>query len=182
MGVHCRDPRGAAMGAAAAMRCGVCGDELAAGVIACSTCETPHHLSCWEFVGHCSVYGCEEVRGVTLASRTASPTATPSRPRGDALVPVPPPKLPAKTQEPVSSLVRSRDDDAQEAQLVVFNNIMLNYFEAEGPETPRAPKTSNAAILFMVLGILAFWVDWRGAVVLLLLSALFNWVSELGQG
>jgi len=27
------------------------------GVI-CVVCKTPHHRDCWEFVGSCSIYGC----------------------------------------------------------------------------------------------------------------------------
>ncbi|MBI3073651.1 MAG: hypothetical protein HYY84_16185 [Deltaproteobacteria bacterium] len=182
MGAHCRESGVAGADAATALRCGVCGDELAAGVIACATCETLHHLSCWEFVGHCSVYGCDEFRGVTLASRTASPSATPSRPNGGALVPVAAPRLPAKSKEPVTSLVPSDNEAEKAVHLAVFNNIMLNYVATAETITPRAPKTSNVASFFALLGILAFWVDWRGAVVLLLLSAFINWISELGEG
>ena len=38
--------------------CKVCG-ELISGMpkVFCSTCRTPHHRDCWEFIGSCSVFG-----------------------------------------------------------------------------------------------------------------------------
>ena len=41
--------------------CKVCGDPIAPGGSArvyCTTCRTPHHRDCWEFIGSCSVFGC----------------------------------------------------------------------------------------------------------------------------
>ncbi|ODU00869.1 MAG: hypothetical protein ABS79_02665 [Planctomycetes bacterium SCN 63-9] len=39
--------------------CKVCGEAIGeAPVIVCSACQTPHHRDCWEFVGGCSIYGC----------------------------------------------------------------------------------------------------------------------------
>lgn len=38
--------------------CKVCGEPLAAPTVVCATCRTPHHRDCWEFVGSCSIYGC----------------------------------------------------------------------------------------------------------------------------
>ena len=35
-------------------------------VIVCSVCNTPHHRDCWEYVGGCSIYGCNGKVGVTL--------------------------------------------------------------------------------------------------------------------
>ena len=65
--------------------CKVCGEAISGGpVVVCSSCRTPHHRECWEYVGACSIYGC----GCKLASRsTASsrPDRTrpwPSRPAG----------------------------------------------------------------------------------------------------
>ena len=45
--------------------CKVCGEPIAAGeVIVCSVCNTPHHRDCWEYVGACSIYGCNGKVGV----------------------------------------------------------------------------------------------------------------------
>jgi Prokaryotic RING finger family 1 len=39
--------------------CKVCGEPIDGGaVVFCSSCNTPHHRDCWEFVGACSIYGC----------------------------------------------------------------------------------------------------------------------------
>jgi Prokaryotic RING finger family 1/Protein of unknown function (DUF3137) len=40
--------------------CKVCGEPVAGGaVVVCSVCSTPHHRDCWEYVGGCSIYGCD---------------------------------------------------------------------------------------------------------------------------
>jgi Prokaryotic RING finger family 1 len=45
--------------------CKVCGEPIAAGaVIVCAACNTPHHRDCWEYVGTCSIYGCNGKVGV----------------------------------------------------------------------------------------------------------------------
>ncbi len=39
--------------------CKVCGEVIDGGpVVVCSSCRTPHHADCWEYVGSCSIYGC----------------------------------------------------------------------------------------------------------------------------
>ena len=38
--------------------CKVCGDLILAPGVICVVCKTPHHRDCWEFVGSCSIYGC----------------------------------------------------------------------------------------------------------------------------
>src|SRR4051812_15757588 len=38
--------------------CKVCGEAIVAPGVLCATCRTPHHRDCWEFVGSCSIYGC----------------------------------------------------------------------------------------------------------------------------
>ena len=39
--------------------CKVCGEVIDGGpVVICSSCRTPHHGDCWEYVGACSIYGC----------------------------------------------------------------------------------------------------------------------------
>jgi hypothetical protein len=40
--------------------CKVCGDPITGTPrVFCSTCRTPHHRDCWEFIGSCSVFGCK---------------------------------------------------------------------------------------------------------------------------
>ena len=40
--------------------CKVCGEEIfGTPKVYCSTCRTPHHRDCWEFIGACSVFGCK---------------------------------------------------------------------------------------------------------------------------
>jgi hypothetical protein len=40
--------------------CKVCGDPISGTPkVFCSTCRTPHHRDCWEFIGSCSVFGCK---------------------------------------------------------------------------------------------------------------------------
>jgi hypothetical protein len=46
--------------------CKVCLEPITAGaVIVCAACNTPHHRDCWEYVGACSIYGCNGKVGVT---------------------------------------------------------------------------------------------------------------------
>jgi hypothetical protein len=44
--------------------CKVCGEPIVAPGVLCGTCQTPHHRDCWEFVGACSIYGCNGKRSV----------------------------------------------------------------------------------------------------------------------
>jgi hypothetical protein len=45
--------------------CKVCGEPIqACAVIVCAACNTPHHRDCWEYVGACSIYGCNGKVGV----------------------------------------------------------------------------------------------------------------------
>jgi hypothetical protein len=45
--------------------CKVCGEPIGYGaVIICAVCSTPHHRDCWEYVGACSIYGCNGKVGV----------------------------------------------------------------------------------------------------------------------
>ena len=45
--------------------CKVCGEPISDGaVIVCAACNTPHHRDCWEYVGACSIYGCNGKVGV----------------------------------------------------------------------------------------------------------------------
>ena len=48
--------------------CKVCGEVISGGpVILCSSCRTPHHRECWEYVGACSIYGCGSKMGEPVA-------------------------------------------------------------------------------------------------------------------
>ncbi len=38
--------------------CKVCGEPILDPGVICTTCRTPHHRDCWEFIGSCSIYGC----------------------------------------------------------------------------------------------------------------------------
>ena len=40
--------------------CPVCGGELSFEVITCQDCHTPHHKECWDYVGHCAIFGCHQ--------------------------------------------------------------------------------------------------------------------------
>jgi hypothetical protein len=44
--------------------CKVCGEAIVAPGVVCETCKTPHHRDCWEFVGACSIYGCNGKKGL----------------------------------------------------------------------------------------------------------------------
>jgi len=45
--------------------CKVCGEAIVDDpAVFCGTCKTPHHRDCWEFVGACSIYGCNGKRSV----------------------------------------------------------------------------------------------------------------------
>lgn len=40
--------------------CKVCGEAITAPPrVLCTTCRTPHHRDCWEFIGGCSIFGCK---------------------------------------------------------------------------------------------------------------------------
>jgi len=50
--------------------CKVCGEPIDGDPTAvCETCGAPHHLECWEYVGRCSIYGCD---GKVARPRAAS--------------------------------------------------------------------------------------------------------------
>ncbi len=39
--------------------CQVCGERIAKGNdVFCFDCNTPHHLDCWKYTGHCSTFAC----------------------------------------------------------------------------------------------------------------------------
>ncbi len=46
--------------------CQVCGEPIdESQMISCAVCNTPHHRDCWEYVGACSIYGCNGKVGVS---------------------------------------------------------------------------------------------------------------------
>ena len=45
--------------------CKVCGDLIETGPrVLCARCKAPHHQDCWEFIGSCSIFGCNGKEGV----------------------------------------------------------------------------------------------------------------------
>lgn len=44
--------------------CKVCGEAITGPAVRCASCKTPHHRDCWEFVGACSIYGCQGKQNV----------------------------------------------------------------------------------------------------------------------
>ncbi|MDP6444545.1 MAG: RING finger protein [Pirellulaceae bacterium] len=52
--------------------CQVCGEDIVTDMVFCQRCRTPHHRDCWDYIGACSVYGCQEVTYFT--PQIASPT------------------------------------------------------------------------------------------------------------
>ena len=38
--------------------CKVCGEAIEDPCVVCATCRAPHHRDCWEFIGSCSIFGC----------------------------------------------------------------------------------------------------------------------------
>ncbi|MFO0908794.1 MAG: RING finger protein [Isosphaeraceae bacterium] len=51
--------------------CKVCGEPITTPGVICTSCRTPHHRDCWEFVGSCSIYGCSS-KSCTPADATGS--------------------------------------------------------------------------------------------------------------
>jgi hypothetical protein len=45
--------------------CKVCGEAIVTPGVLCATCRTPHHRDCWEFIGSCSIYGCNGKQSVS---------------------------------------------------------------------------------------------------------------------
>lgn len=43
--------------------CPVCGTGLGMPAVNCTSCGTPHHPECWQYMGRCSTYACTGVRG-----------------------------------------------------------------------------------------------------------------------
>ncbi len=46
--------------------CQVCGGAMREDLVACARCRTPHHRSCWNYVGRCSTYACGSTRSQDL--------------------------------------------------------------------------------------------------------------------
>ncbi len=39
--------------------CSVCRSGFAGKAMHCQRCNTPYHADCWDYVGKCSIYGCD---------------------------------------------------------------------------------------------------------------------------
>jgi hypothetical protein len=50
--------------------CMVCRSTMEADVVYCATCNLPHHRECWEYVGMCSRFGCEEENSKTQTTQS----------------------------------------------------------------------------------------------------------------
>ncbi|MEX2173179.1 MAG: RING finger protein, partial [Pirellulaceae bacterium] len=50
-------------------RCQVCGEPLAADLVWCGSCKTPHHRECWQYFGGCSTYACGHKHHLTKVGR-----------------------------------------------------------------------------------------------------------------
>jgi len=53
-------------------QCQVCGEVLAADLVYCSGCKTPHHRECWEYFGGCSTYACGNKKFLVRSKRKAT--------------------------------------------------------------------------------------------------------------
>lgn len=53
---------------ATAPHCIVCGEPLAADLVTCRSCRTPHHRDCWQYFGGCATYACGGKQFVPKAS------------------------------------------------------------------------------------------------------------------
>ncbi len=42
--------------------CQICGELIESEAVWCSSCDTPHHYSCWQYYGKCSTYACGETK------------------------------------------------------------------------------------------------------------------------
>jgi hypothetical protein len=51
--------------------CLVCGEPIGTDMVFCRSCRTPHHMECWQYIGKCTVFGCEQDQFVIprIASR-----------------------------------------------------------------------------------------------------------------
>jgi hypothetical protein len=68
--------------------CQVCGEARTGSTeVACAECGTLHHKDCWEYVGHCSIFGCKGKRwtkphdGEIVVLRIDENTPTPKLPQ-----------------------------------------------------------------------------------------------------
>ena len=59
--------------------CKVCGEAIQHDLVYCRRCKTPHHGECWQYIGACSVYGCQEKAYLhpQTASRSSESQPTP---------------------------------------------------------------------------------------------------------
>jgi hypothetical protein len=53
--------------------CKVCGETIVTPGVICASCRTPHHRDCWEFVGACSIYGCNGKQSLPATNPRPSP-------------------------------------------------------------------------------------------------------------
>lgn len=52
--------------------CPVCFERIATEIaVVCERCDTPHHYTCWNYVGKCAVFGCGQTKATS--SGTSAP-------------------------------------------------------------------------------------------------------------
>lgn len=56
--------------------CQICGEPIGKDLVFCCRCKTPHHRDCWQYLGHCSVFGCGEIH-FAIPRPAASPPQPP---------------------------------------------------------------------------------------------------------
>lgn len=44
------------------VKCPICSEEIAAEMVVCDRCKTPHCKDCWEYNGQCATFACRETR------------------------------------------------------------------------------------------------------------------------
>lgn len=65
--------------------CQVCGESIITDMVFCRRCKTPHHLECWQYVGTCTTYGCQEKRFITpYVAEKSDPSARDATGDGEA--------------------------------------------------------------------------------------------------
>lgn len=64
--------------------CAVCGSVLAAPLVHCPGCRTPHHQDCWAYNDGCAIYGCGVAGTALVPVPAADPLEAAPGPSGEA--------------------------------------------------------------------------------------------------
>ena len=49
------------------VRCPVCASAVDFDAVVCPRCSTPHHRECWQYIGGCAIFGCDDLRWRPMA-------------------------------------------------------------------------------------------------------------------